>query len=204
MSDLVAFTNRDDMPALVQAAIARAQFETIHPFTDGNGRIGRALSHPILRRCGVTTRVVVPLATALVAHHDRTFDLLTDYGAGKLEGRLTSSAVSTRIAAAESRVTAERLEVIPPEWAPLTGTLRSDSTAARVLPFLLDHPILSTGDAVAYLGSAPSRTCGAIDGLHKAGVLRAFTDRTRNQVRGAAAVLDKLDDLGVRVADAVR
>ena len=98
MSDLVAFTNRDDMPALVQAAIAHAQFETIHPFTDGNGRIGRALINSILRRRGVTTHVVVPLATALVAHRDRYFDLLTDYRDGRLEHLLSSFALSTRIA----------------------------------------------------------------------------------------------------------
>lgn len=202
MSDLVAFANRDDMPALAQAAIAHAQFETIHPFTDGNGRIGRALINSILRRRGITTRVVVPLATALVAHRDRYFDLLTDYRDGKLERLLSSFAVSTRIAAVESRVTATRLEEIPREWATLTGPLRSDSAAARLLPILLDHPILSADDAVGYLGAAPSRTYSAIDRLHKAGVLRPLTDRTRNQIWGAGAILDELDDLSVRVARA--
>ena len=204
MSDLVAFANRDDMPALVQAAIAHAQFETIHPFTDGNGRIGRALINSILRHRGVTTQVVVPLATALVAHRDRYFDLLTDYRDGKLDRLLTSFAHSTRIAAAESRVTAQRLEAIPQEWAALTGTLRSDSAAARLLPNLLDHPILSADDAIGFLGAAPSRTYSAIDRLHKAGILRPLTDRTRNQIWGAAAVLDELDDLSVRVARATR
>ena len=204
MSDLVTFTNRDDMPALVQAAIAHAQFETIHPFTDGSGRIGRALINSILRRRGAATHVVVPLATALVAHRDRYFDLLTDYRDGKLEHLLTSFAASTRIAAAESRVSAERLGAIPQEWAVLTGTLRSNSAAARLLPILLDHPILSADDAVDYLGAAPSRTCSAIDRLHKAGVLRPLTDRTRNQIWGAAAVLGELDDLSVRVANSVR
>src|SRR6185295_4757665 len=58
MHDLVTFADRSDMPALLQAAIAHAQFESIHPFTDGNGRIGRALINTILRRRGATTRVV--------------------------------------------------------------------------------------------------------------------------------------------------
>jgi hypothetical protein len=60
MDDVVTFADRSDMPALLQAAIAHAQFESIHPFTDGNGRIGRALINTILRRRGATTRVVVP------------------------------------------------------------------------------------------------------------------------------------------------
>jgi Fic family protein len=70
MNDLLVFANRDDLPVLAQAAVAHAQFESIHPFTDGNGRIGRALINAILRRRRATSRVVVPLAS-LVAHRDR-------------------------------------------------------------------------------------------------------------------------------------
>ena len=50
MNDLTEFANRTDIPVLIQAAIAHAQFESIHPFTDGNGRIGRALINTIFRR----------------------------------------------------------------------------------------------------------------------------------------------------------
>jgi Fic family protein len=56
MNDLVAFMNRTDLPPVVQAAIAHAQFETIHPFADGNGRVGRALIHVVLRRRGLAPR----------------------------------------------------------------------------------------------------------------------------------------------------
>ena len=57
LEDLVAFLARDDLPAVAQAAIAHAQFETIHPFIDGNGRVGRALIHVVLRRRGVADSV---------------------------------------------------------------------------------------------------------------------------------------------------
>jgi Fic family protein len=50
MKDLLNFVNRDDLPVLAQTTIAHAQFETVHPFTDGNGRIGRALVNAFLRR----------------------------------------------------------------------------------------------------------------------------------------------------------
>ena len=79
MDDLVTFADRSDMPALLQAAIAHAQFESIHPFTDSNGRVGRALINTILRRRGATTRVVVPLASALVARRENYFDALGSY-----------------------------------------------------------------------------------------------------------------------------
>jgi Fic family protein len=203
MDDLVVFANRDDMPALVQAAIAHAQFETIHPFTDGNGRIGRALINSILRRRGVTTHVVVPLATALVVHRDRYFKLLTGYREGRLDRLISSFAASTQVAAAEARVTAQRLRQIPDEWSEMTGAVRRDSAAARLMPLLLSHPVLSADDAVALLGASPARTYAAIDRLHRAGVLRPLTQRTRNQIWGASAVLDELDDLSARVARAV-
>jgi Fic family protein len=107
--DLIAFANRNDLPVLVQAAIAHAQFESIHPFTDGNGRIGRALINAILRRRGATTHVVVPLASALVAHRDRYFDLLNSYRDGNVRPLMASFADASRIAAVESRTTASRL-----------------------------------------------------------------------------------------------
>ncbi|MBK0296980.1 Fic family protein, partial [Bacillus sp. S34] len=60
LDDLIAFSNRDDVEPVTQAAIAHAQFESTHPFTDGNGRIGRALIGAILRRRGVTPHTALP------------------------------------------------------------------------------------------------------------------------------------------------
>jgi hypothetical protein len=82
--------------------------------------------------------------------------------------------------------------------------VRRGSAAARLLPLLLEHPILSADDAIGLLEATPSRGYAAIERLHAAGVLRPLTTRTRNQVWGAGLVLDELDDLGVRVARAVR
>ncbi|CCQ15682.1 putative uncharacterized protein [Rhodococcus sp. AW25M09] len=73
MDDLLVFANRTDMPIIAQAAIAHAQFESIHPFTDGNGRVGRALISAILRRRGLTRRITVPLALAMLADTTRYF-----------------------------------------------------------------------------------------------------------------------------------
>jgi Fic family protein len=65
LEDLIAFCNEDDLPAVAQAALAHAQFETIHPFIDGNGRTGRVLIHLILRRRGLATRIIVPVSLIL-------------------------------------------------------------------------------------------------------------------------------------------
>jgi len=67
LDDLCAFCNREDVPASVQAGIAHAQFETIHPFADGNGRVGRALIHVVLRRRALAPRYVPPVSLVLAA-----------------------------------------------------------------------------------------------------------------------------------------
>jgi Fic family protein len=204
MDDLVAFTNRDDLPALVQAALAHAQFESIHPFTDGNGRIGRALINTVLRRRGATTRIVVPLASALVAHRERYFDLLNAYRRGHVGPLLTSFAQSSRIAATESRTTATRLSEIPSEWKELVRPNRRHSAVTKLLGVLSTAPILSAEDAETLLDAPRSSVFAAINRLHEVGILRPLTDRKRNQVWGAGAILDELDDLSARIAHASR
>ena len=82
MDDLIEYLNRDDVPMMVQAAIAHAQFESIHAFTDGNGRIGRALVSAVLRRRGATRNAVVPLASGLLARRDDYFAALGEYRRG--------------------------------------------------------------------------------------------------------------------------
>jgi Fic family protein len=64
---------------LVQAALVHAQFETIHPFTDGNGRVGRALIHTVLTRRGLTPSSILPISLALATLRDRYIAGLTEY-----------------------------------------------------------------------------------------------------------------------------
>ena len=204
LSDLVAFTHRVDMSALVQAAVAHAQFESIHPFTDGNGRIGRALINTVLRRRGVTSTVVVPLASALVARREAYFELLTKYREGDPTPLVSTFATSSRLAAQESRVTAARMAAFPEMWREAVGRVRADSAAARLLDALPTMPVLSAEEAADMLGVAPSALYRGLDRLVEAGVLRPLTDRKRNQVWGAGDMLDELDDLSVRIGAAAR
>jgi Fic family protein len=204
LADLVSFSNRGDLPVLAQAAIAHAQFESIHPFTDGNGRIGRALINTILRRRGTTNHVVVPLASALVADRDRYFDVLTDYREGHIEPIILAITTASRIAAVEARVTAGRIATFPHEWRDSLGPVRRGSAADRLLATMTTTPIFSAEDAHDRIGGPASSMYSAIDRLHAAGVLRPLTDRKRNRVWGVSAMLDELDDLGQRIASQAR
>jgi Fic family protein len=199
MTDLVAFANRDDLPVLAQAAIAHAQFESIHPFTDGNGRIGRAVINTVLRRRGATRRVIVPIASALVAHRDRYFDLLDEYRTGQVQPLVLAFSAATRVAATEARVTADRVVELPDRWRETIGPVRTGSATDRLLIRLPDLAAFTAEDAHDDIGGPLSRTYTAIDRLADAEIIRPLTDRKRNQVWGAAAILDELDDLGARI-----
>jgi len=197
--DLVEFANRSDLPSLLQGAIAHAQFETLHPFTDGNGRIGRALVNAILRARGTTTRVVVPLASAFVARRDAYFASLDAYRLGDLEPILTDFCLAARVASEESAITAQRLDDLPREWLLQVGRSRAGGSTRRVLDLLMTEPVVVSADIQRHLGSSESATFAAIERLTDAGVLRPLTDRKRDQVWGASAVLDELDDLSGRI-----
>ena len=79
MEDLVAFLNETDLPAVATAAIAHAQFETIHPFADGNGRTGRALVHMTLKAAGLARATVPPVSLVLATDRERYISNLSAY-----------------------------------------------------------------------------------------------------------------------------
>jgi Fic family protein len=202
MDDLIAFAHRTDLSALVQAAIAHAQFESIHPFTNGNGRIGRALVNAVLRRRGITTRVVIPLASALVARRDSYFDVLTAYRAGDSDAIVSAFADAAALAAHESRTTTARVAEFPEAWRHQLGRIRAGSATAHLFEQIAEFPVFSADEVKKRIGGHSASTYNAIDRFVSAGVLRPLTDRKRNQVWGVADMLDELNDLGARIAAA--
>src|SRR5690606_29185493 len=84
MEDLVAFMRRRDIPPLPQIAIAHAQYETIHPFVEVNGRTGRVVLQAMLRRADITQSAVIPMSAGLLQDTAGYFDALTRYRAGHI------------------------------------------------------------------------------------------------------------------------
>lgn len=199
VEDLVTYANRDDIGIMEQSAILHAQFESIHPFTDGNGRIGRALINTLFRRRGITRRLVVPLASAVVARREAYFDALTAYRDGDAGPLTASFARGSAIAASESRTTAHRLSELPEEWRDLAGRPRRGSASSAILDLLLVEPIFTAEEMHDRVGGATSRVYAAIERLHESGIIRPLTNRTRNQVWVAVSVADELEDLGSRI-----
>lgn len=203
LADLVAFLNRDDVPVLVQAAIGHAQFESIHPFTDGNGRIGRAIISAVLRRRSVTAHTVIPLASGILGRRDDYFDALTAYRAGDPTDIIRLIATAARVAAVEARASIARIDRLPDEWrAELDG--RAGSAVANLLSAFYDHPVMTSADAERLSGSGTPQTYKALDRIAEAAIIREITGRKRNRVWVASDLLAELDDLDRRIQAAMR
>lgn len=198
MDDLIAYLNRDDIPAMVQAAIGHAQFESIHPFTDGNGRIGRALVSATLRRRGVTRNAVVPIASGLLAQREEYFAALGVYRRGDPTPLIDLFARSARAAAVCSRESIARITAMPEEWAAELRP-RSGSAAEALIPAFYDHPVMAATEIEQRSGSSVQQTYRAITQLVDAGFIQEITGRKRDRVWVAAELLAELDDLDRRI-----
>lgn len=115
LEDLVAFMNRRDIDHLAQAAIAHAQFETIHPFTDGNGRTGRALISALLLARGVTRHVILPVSSGLLHDTEGYIQALTDYRAGDAEPIIELFIDATQKAITNAEILAQDIEILRDE-----------------------------------------------------------------------------------------
>ena len=193
LMDLVAFMRRDDMPVLIQAGIAHAQFETIHPFVDGNGRTGRALVHALLRGKGITTRVTVPVSGGLLQDKATYIEALDAYRAGQIEPIVRAFAVSALHAVQHGRKMSQRLDAVRAKWR-RTVKARSDSAVWRLLDVLIAHPVLDAEIAAQELGVAVTNVHRHLATLTEAGVLVRFDHfKSRRTLWRAPDVLAVVD-----------
>jgi Fic family protein len=197
MDDLIKFTGRTDLPLLSQAAIAHAQFETIHPFADGNGRTGRALIHAILRGHGLTRNVTIPVSAGLLVDTRGYFDSLTAYREGDPASIVEKLAEAAFAAMANGRQLVLELHTIRGGW---TETVRARRGAAawRLADFLIRQPVVDATTAATELGMTSQNVLRAIAPLVEAGVLSEFTGFARNRMWQSSQVLTALDDFAAR------
>jgi len=197
IEDLIAFIQRDDLPVLAQAAIAHAQFETIHPFSDGNGRTGRALLHSMLRSKGLTRNVTVPVSAGLLTDTQTYFNALDAYRAGDPVPIVTQLANAGFLAVANGRRLVAELRQIGNGWRSRISA-RRDSRVWQVLGLLMRHPVINAQLLVRELGVAGSNVYRYIEPLVRAGILTEFTDRKRHRAWRSTEVLAALDAFAAR------
>lgn len=199
LEDLIAYLNRDDVPVMVQAAIGHAQFESIHAFTDGNGRIGRALVSAVLRRRGVTAHSVVPLASGLLAQRDEYFASLGAYRKGNPEPVVNLFSRSARVAAECAHLTTRRLIGMPDEWREVMKP-RAGSATAKLIAAFYDYPVMTSDEAMTRSGASEPQTNQALVKLAESGLISEITGRKKDRVWAASEVLAELDELDRRIA----
>jgi Fic family protein len=197
MVDLVKFTRRTDLPLLSQAAIAHAQFETIHPFPDGNGRTGRALIHAMLRGHGLTRNVTVPVSAGLLTDTNGYFDALTVYRQGDPAAIVEKLANASFAAAANGRQLVLDLRTIRRSWDDKIKARRG-ATAWRLADVLFRRPVIDTPTVARELGVTPQNALRAVTPLAESGILEEFTGFARNRMWQSREVLDALDDFAAR------
>ena len=201
LGDLCDVINRDDMPAVVQAGLVHAQFETIHPFADGNGRTGRALIHVVLRRRNAATSFVPPISLALATNSSGYIGGLTSFryvgepgtkAAGEAVSRwLDVFITATRRAVADAGQLGEDLAALELQWRAAV-TSRRGSTAERALTVLLTHPVVTVDDLASLTGVSFQAANTAVTRLVDAGVLTSTGSAARNRLFEARDVFTLL------------
>ena len=200
LDDLSVFLNREDVPAVIQAAIAHVQFETIHPFHDGNGGVGRAIILSVLRRRGLAPKYLPPVSLALAGDADRYMAGLGSFRYGDAEGWYRVFVDAVYNAATGARAFAQQVADRQQGWVGAAGTPRAGSGARRLIELLPAQPILNVKIASGLLGGSEEQARLAVNRLEQADVLRKTTAGKRNRAWESVGLFDLLDqferDLG--------
>lgn len=195
MQDLAKYLSGDQHPALLQAALAHAQFETIHPFADGNGRTGRALIQLVLRRRGVATRVLPPVSLVLATRANEYLAALdgtrSDESAVAGTGAWLELFLSaTGRACRDADQFARDLATLEADWRKRLGRIRAKSATDLLIVALPSLPVFSVTTAAAAIGRSFQATSDAVARLREAGVVRQVNLGRRNRAFEAVGLFE--------------
>jgi len=196
LDDLIVFCNDDSLPPLAQAAYAHAQFETIHPFADGNGRTGRALVQMLLRRRGLAPDYVPPISVVLAADKGRYIAGLEAFREGRENGWLENFAVSAAQAAELATSYITDIQALQEQWRAKLAPfgIRADAAAWAIIDALPAYPIISAPVAEAAIRRTRPAAAQGIGQLVEAGILIPLGSGKRNRQWEAHGLLDLIAD----------
>ncbi len=210
LDDLMGFCNDDSLPALAQAAVAHAQFETIHPFVDGNGRAGRALVHMVLRRRGLGLRILPPVSLILATWSQDYIDGLNGTRhVGPSNSAGASAGINSWIALFASACNRpvedagrfeDRVRELQSGWRGRVGRIRRDSAVSLLIDALPAAPVLTTSTAAELAGRSFQATSLAMERLVEAGVLVQVSVGRRNRAFEAHELVDAFTAFERRLA----
>ncbi len=194
LEDLCDFVNREDLSPIAQAAIAHAQFENIHPFVDGNGRVGRALIYTVFRRRGETPHYIPPISLVLAAEPKAYVAGFGSYSAGDVSGWVELFADATERAARGAEEIATRIEAAQADWIDRLGNPRSDATVRQIVTALPGQPVIDVAAGQNLTGRSHVAVQGALKALEDAGVLQRLNERRWGRVWECDELLNLVED----------
>lgn len=173
IDDLVAYSNRIDVDPVAQAAVVHAQFEVVHPFADGNGRLGRLLIGWVLRR-RLGLSVPPPVSPVFLRDVGGYLAGLTRW---RLEGpspwvRWFAGAVEQ--AASSAATTMRAVTDLIDSWPPRLSDVRADAAAHRLLPHIPSHPALDVATVTTLLDVSAPTARSALRTLEEHGIVRTI------------------------------
>lgn len=184
------------MPTLLKAGLAHVQFESIHPFLDGNGRVGRLLITLLLCAEGALTDPILYLSLYFKTHRLRYYDLLQHV---RTEGDWESwlrfflrGVQETANQAVEAARTT--LDLFREDRRRIEGIGRAAGSALRVHELLQERPILSIKQAERALNLSQPTISSALTNLQDLGIVRELTGKQRYRLYVYAAYFDILDE----------
>ena len=174
----------DRIPTLIRAGLAHVQFETIHPFLDGNGRVGRLLITLLLHHAGVLQEPLLYLSLYLKQHRAAYYDLLDQVRrTGDWEAWLAFFLEGVRLTAEGAVATSRGLsEMFESDRAAITRLGRRAGSVLRVHHALSARPILSLPEACRTTGLSFPASASAMDALVELGIAHEITGRPRNRL----------------------
>ena len=174
----------DPLPPLVRIGLAHVQFETIHPFLDGNGRIGRLLIALLVEHWGLLKSPLLYLSVAFKRHRQAYYDRLNGVRVdGDWEGWMRFFLDCVTEAADDAVASAQRLHVVTAaDRTKVAAHAKTTVPAIRLFELLPSHPMVTLSLAIKLLGVSKPTAVKALDALQAAGVLREITGKRRDRV----------------------
>jgi Fic family protein len=179
-----------EIPALVRIGMIHYQFEAIHPFLDGNGRVGRLLVMILLSEWGLLPEPVLNLSTFIEQYRQDYYDLLlgvSQRGAWEDWLRFFLKGVSVQSQADTRRI--ERLQSLRHSYQALIDKDRNPQRLAVVVDYLFVHPVLTVKQLAIGFSFSFKTAQDYLDKLEQAGLVREITGHARNRVYRAEQVL---------------
>jgi Fic family protein len=190
--ELFLHDHREITPVLLKAALAHVQFETIHPFLDGNGRLGRLLITLLLCESKVLREPMLYLSLFFKTHRQRYYELLSNVRlTGDWEAWLAFFAEAVIVTATQAvEMSQQLLDLLHADRMSISSIGRAATTTLTVHHAFLEHPIATSGSIVKKTGLAPATVNKALGHLERLGIVRELTTQKRNRLFSYSGYID--------------